>query len=79
VLLQVAPITSPADIAWFLASHARGAKALLKHHSDLPALTSIRQALENALGIKFEQECGDKFFRSTLVQTLFYGLHHNHN
>jgi hypothetical protein len=50
------------------------AKARLEHHSDLPALANIRQALENALGIKFEQERGDKFFRSTLVQTLFYGL-----
>ncbi|TRV07614.1 MAG: DNA methyltransferase [Microcystis wesenbergii Mw_MB_S_20031200_S109] len=74
VLLQAAPITSPADVAWFLASYARDAKARLEHHSDLPALANIRQALENALGIKFEQERGDKFFRSTLVQTLFYGL-----
>ncbi|TRT81526.1 MAG: DNA methyltransferase [Microcystis aeruginosa Ma_AC_P_19900807_S299] len=74
VLLQAAPITSPADVAWFLASYARDAKARLEHHSDLPALANIRQALENALGIKFEQEQGNKFFRSTLVQTLFYGL-----
>ena len=74
VLLQAAPITSPADVAWFLASYARDAKARLEHHSDLPALANIRQALENALGIKFEREQGNKFFRSTLVQTLFYGL-----
>jgi len=74
VLLQADPITSPADVAWFLASYARDAKARLEHHSDLPALANIRQALENALGIKFEREQGNKFFRSTLVQTLFYGL-----
>ncbi|GBF54216.1 adenine specific DNA methyltransferase [Microcystis sp. 0824] len=74
VLLQAAFITSPADVAWFLASYARDAKARLEHHSDLPALANIRQALENALGIKFEREQGNKFFRSTLVQTLFYGL-----
>ena len=31
-------------------------------------------ALEEALGIKFEGEKGEHFFRSTLVQTLFYGV-----
>ncbi len=31
----------------------------------------MAKALENALGIKFEREQGNKFFRSTLVQTLF--------
>jgi hypothetical protein len=31
-------------------------------------------ALEEALGLKFEGEKGEHFFRSTLVQTLFYGV-----
>ena len=31
-------------------------------------------ALEEALGLKFDSEKGEHFFRSTLVQTLFYGL-----
>ena len=31
-------------------------------------------ALEEALGVKFEGERGAAFFRSTLVQTLFYGV-----
>ena len=34
----------------------------------------FRSALEEALGVRFEGERGDAFFRSTLVQTLFYGI-----
>ena len=34
----------------------------------------LRSALEDALGVKFEDERGAAFFRSTLVQTLFYGV-----
>ena len=34
----------------------------------------MREALEEALGIRFEGERGLHFFRSTLVQTLFYGI-----
>jgi hypothetical protein len=34
----------------------------------------VRTALEEALGMKFEAEKGEHFFRSTLVQTLFYGV-----
>ncbi|MCB1920636.1 MAG: N-6 DNA methylase, partial [Candidatus Competibacteraceae bacterium] len=33
-----------------------------------------RSALENALGLHFEAEEGEHFFRSTLIQTLFYGV-----
>ena len=40
----------------------------------MPALTVVREALEEALGIRFEGEKGEHFFRSTLVQTLFYGI-----
>ncbi|MCY3782384.1 MAG: N-6 DNA methylase [Chloroflexi bacterium] len=35
---------------------------------------AVRGALEEALGVKFEGERGAAFFRSTLVQTLFYGV-----
>ncbi len=38
------------------------------------ALANIRAALEEALGLTFEGQRGDRFFRSTLVQTLFYGI-----
>ena len=35
---------------------------------------AIRAALEDAICIRFERERGARFFRSTLVQTLFYGV-----
>lgn len=73
VMLHAAPIALPKDVAWFLASYARDAKARIEN-SNLPALTTVRSALEEALGLKFEGEKGDHFFRSTLVQTLFYGV-----
>lgn len=40
----------------------------------MAALDRLRVELEDALGLKFEGEKGDHFFRSTLVQTLFYGV-----
>ncbi|HEV2125172.1 MAG TPA: hypothetical protein VGW38_20675, partial [Chloroflexota bacterium] len=61
------------DVAFFLASYARDANARIAHRG-LPSLTTIREALEQALGIRFEGERGEHFFRSTLVQTLFYGI-----
>ena len=41
---------------------------------DAPSLNAVRAALEEALGVRFEGERGAAFFRSTLVQTLFYGV-----
>ncbi len=73
VMLRKAQLSDPKDVAWFLASYARDAKARIEH-SKLPALDSVRRALEQALGLQFEGEKGDHFFRSTLVQTLFYGV-----
>ena len=40
----------------------------------LPALETVRTGLEQALGLRFEGPKGEHFFRSTLVQTLFYGV-----
>jgi len=74
VLLHRAPLSAPQDVAWFLASYAREAKARVEAVGDLPALAATRTALEESLGIRFEGEKGDHFFRSTLVQTLFYGV-----
>ena len=74
VMLQNAPLTEPKDLAWFLASYARQARIRVEQASELTALKTLRTALEEALGVKFEGEKGDHFFRSTLVQTLFYGL-----
>ncbi len=73
VMLYAAPLTKPEDVAWFLASYAHAAKSRIEK-VDLPALASIRTALEEALGIKFVGKKGEHFFRSTLVQTLFYGI-----
>jgi hypothetical protein len=73
-LLQAAPISAPKEVAWFLASYARDAKARMETQADLPGLASLRSALEEALGLKFTGEDGEHFFRSSLVQTLFYGV-----
>jgi hypothetical protein len=73
VMLYAATLSDPADVAWFLASYARDAKARIEG-VELPPLTAVRKALEEALGLKFEDRKGEHFFRSTLVQTLFYGL-----
>lgn len=73
VMMSAAPLARPEDIAWFVASYARDALATLED-KDGKTLAPLRTALETALGIKFEGEKGEHFFRSTLVQTLFYGV-----
>lgn len=73
VMCHAAPLTAPRDLAWFLASYAR--TALLRiEGQDLPALAEIREELEEALGLTFQGEKGSHFFRSTFIQTLFYGI-----
>ncbi len=72
--LHNAPLSNPKDLAWFLASYARDALARVEQQKNLPALQNVRAALEEALGMKFIGEKGEHFFRSTLVQTLFYGV-----
>jgi hypothetical protein len=69
-----AVMTKPEEVAWVLAYYAREAKWRVEAHSELEALATVRGALEQALGIKFEGTKGEHFFRSTLVQTLFYGV-----
>ncbi len=73
-MLRRAELVEPKDVAWFLASYAREARARVETRKDLPELAAIRSALEDALGMQFEGEKGEHFFRSTLVQTLFYGV-----
>jgi hypothetical protein len=41
---------------------------------NCPHLQTLRTGLEQALGLKFDAQKGEHFFRSTLVQTLFYGI-----
>lgn len=73
-LAQSVKLTEPKDVAWFLASYARDALQRVEAAGDLPELASIRSSLEEALGVAFEGNRGEHFFRSTLVQTLFYGV-----
>jgi hypothetical protein len=78
MMLHAAPLATPKEVAWFLASYARDAKARIEGVA-LPALDTLRAALEEALGLKFEgtradPDKGEHFFRSTLVQTIFYGV-----
>ena len=69
-----ARLSESRDLAWLLASHARDALARVEAAGDAPSLAAVRAALEEALGVRFEGERGARFFRSTLVQTLFYGV-----
>ena len=73
-LAHRARLAEPRDLAWLLASHARDALARVEAAGDAPSLEAVRAALEEALGVRFEGERGARFFRSTLVQTLFYGV-----
>jgi hypothetical protein len=78
-LLHNATLSQPRDVAWFLASFARDALARLEGsdpdlHSTQARLEAVRNSLEEALGITFDDAKGLHFFYSTLVQTLFYGL-----
>ena len=73
VMLRGAPLRQPEDVAWLLASYARDAKIRLGDAS-LGDLSHLRGALEDALGITFAGERGERFFRSTIIQTLFYGV-----
>ena len=69
-----ASLTEPRDLAWLLASYARDGLARVEAAGDAPSLAAVRSALEEALGVRFEGARGAAFFRSTLVQTLFYGI-----
>ena len=69
-----AALAEPRDLAWLLASYARDGLARVEAAGDAPSLEAVRKALEEALGVRFEGEKGARFFRSTLVQTLFYGV-----
>ena len=69
-----AALAEPKDLAWLLASYARDGLARVEAAGDAPQLAAVRGALEEALGVRFEGDRGERFFHSTLVQTLFYGV-----
>jgi Type ISP C-terminal specificity domain/N-6 DNA Methylase len=76
VLLHNAPLADPKDLAALLASYAREARHRVEHATDAAAkqLEALQQSLESSLGVTFSADEGGHFFRSTLVQTLFYGV-----
>ncbi len=74
VLSHRAALAEPKDLAWLLASYARDGLARVETAGDVSSLLAVRSAMEEALGIRFEGERGERFFRSTLIQTLFYGI-----
>ena len=71
---EFAPIVTPAALARVLAKQARDAKA------DLPAsfetVTPLLNDYKEALGLTFDLDSdeGKEFFRSSLIQTAFYGM-----
>ena len=74
VLSHSASLSEPKDVAWLLASYARDGLSRVEVASDTTSLAAVRTALEESLGVRFEGDDGAAFFRSTLVQTLFYGI-----
>ena len=69
-----AALAEPRDLASLLASYARDGLARIETAGATPQLDALRLALEDALGIRFSGKTGLRFFHSTLVQTLFYGI-----
>ncbi|MGK6317091.1 N-6 DNA methylase [Neorhizobium sp. DT-125] len=69
-----APLAEPADLAKVLARQARDAKEGLP--ADLKPVKPLLDDYRQALGLSFnvDDERGDRFFRSSLVQTAFYSL-----
>ena len=65
VLSHAASLAEPRDVAWLLASYARGGLARVERAGDAAALTALREALEGSLGVRFEGDRGAAFFRST--------------
>lgn len=71
---EFAPIAEPASLARILARQARKAKADLPERFD--AVAGLLDDYKTALGLSFEvkDERGSEFFRSSLIQTAYYGL-----
>ena len=74
VMQHTAPIRDPRDLARLLALCARDALERVNAASDEKSLSQVRRALDQALGMRFNDQRGAQLFRSTLVQTLFYGV-----
>jgi hypothetical protein len=73
ILTRKVPLEKPKDVAELFASYAREARERAAEH-PIGAFDGVKSALQESLGITFEGEKGEHFFRSTLIQTLFYGI-----
>lgn len=73
VMRRDVPILRPRDLAEDLARHAREALRRLERR-PIEDLAPLKDAMERSLGLHFAGKEGEHFFRSSLVQTLFYGL-----
>jgi hypothetical protein len=71
---DLARIGAPADLAKILARQARDAKASMP--DDLKPVKPLLDDYRQALGLAFDidDEKGVRFFRSSLVQSIFYAL-----
>lgn len=70
---QFAPIAEPETLARILARQARRAKSSLPEEFT-QAVSGLMEDFGAALGIAFEGDEGEEFFRSSLIQTVYYGL-----
>ena len=67
------PISDPEALAERLSEYAKNALNRLDQ-AQADSLAPLRKAMEEALGIKIKDREGERFFRSGVVQALFYGL-----
>ena len=58
VLSHAASLAEPKDVAWLLASYARDGLARVEQAGDATSLTTLRQALEDSLGVKVRRRTG---------------------
>jgi AcrR family transcriptional regulator len=72
-LTKLATLGSPESLAKVLARQAKLAKAQLPHEFTT-AVSGLADDFREALGVNFEGPEGEEFFRSSLIQTVFYGL-----
>jgi hypothetical protein len=72
-LSDLVTLGSPESLAKVLARQAKLAKAQLPEQFT-NAVSGLAEDFREALGVSFEGPEGEEFFRSSLIQTVFYGL-----
>ena len=72
-LADLVTLGSPESLAKVLARQAKLAKAQLPEQFTT-AVSGLAEDFREALGVSFEGPEGEEFFRSSLIQTVFYGL-----